>query len=159
MKTKVVIGILAGLLLAVIALWVSFSAAPEHDPRDFLYWGQAGGTNDWSAAAVQGNARAQFFCEFCLIRTNLQIMIDRIPRLSAIPIIGKRFFETISYSIDNRISQEQLADAYRWIKQSADQGFAPAKQAEKLFSGKITVPNQSGAAGRNPTAGAAGSGH
>lgn len=158
MKTKVVIGILAGLLLAVIAVWVSFSAAPEHDPRDFLYWGQAGGTNDWSAAAVQGDARAQFFCGFGLVRTNLQIMIDRIPRLSTIPIIGKRFFETISYSIDNRINQEQLAEAYRWIKQSADQGFAPAKEAEKLFSGKITVPNQSGAGGKNPTAGAAGSG-
>ncbi len=143
MKTKVVIGVLAGLLLAVIALWVSLPAAPEHDPRDFLYWSQAGGTNDWSAAAVQGNARAQFFCGFGLIRTNLQVMIDRIPRLSAIPIIGKRFFQTISYCIDNRISQEQLAEAYRWIKQSADQGFAPAKEAEKLFKGKITVPNQS----------------
>jgi hypothetical protein len=145
-KTKVVIGVLAGLLLAVIALWVSFSAASEHDPRDLLYWGQAGGTNDWSAAAVQGNARAQFFCGFALIRTNLQTMIGRIPRLSAIPIIGKRFFQTISYSIDNRISQEQLAEAYRWIKQSADQGFPPAREAEKLFMGKIKVPNESGAA-------------
>ena len=143
MKTKVVVVVLAGLLLAVIALWVSSSAATERDPRDFLYWGQAGGTNDWSAATVQGNARAQFFCWFGLIRTNLQIMIDRIPRLSAIPIVGKRYFQTISYGIDNRITQEQLAEAYRWIKQSADQGFAPAKEAEKLFRGKITVPNLS----------------
>jgi len=156
-KTKVVTGILIGLLLAVIAVWVTFSAAPEHDPRDFLYWGQAGGTNDWSAAAVQGNARAQFFCGFGLIRTNLQIMIDRIPRLSAIPLIGERFFQTISYSIDNRIGQERLAEAYLWIKQSADQGFAPAKEAEKLFRGKMTVPNQNGAAGRNLPTGPAGS--
>lgn len=73
-------------------------------------------------------------------------MIDRVPRLSAIPLIGKRLFQTISYSIDNRISQEQLAEAHRWIKLSADQGFAPAKEAEKLFIGKSTVPSQSGAA-------------
>lgn len=165
MKAKVVIGVLAGLLLAVVALRVSFSAAPGHDPRDLLYWSQAGGTNDWSAAALQGNARAQFFCGFALIRTNLATMIDRIPRLSAIPIVGKRFFQTISYSIDNRLSQEQLADAYRWIKQSADQGFPPAMEAEKLFMGKVKAPNQSGAANRslpvrsetNQMSGAAGS--
>jgi hypothetical protein len=68
-------------------------------------------------------------------------MIDRVPRLSAIPIISKQWFESISYGIDSNASQEQLAEAYRWIKHSADQGFAPAKETEKLFIGRIVIPN------------------
>src|SRR2546430_5212377 len=76
-------------------------------------------------------------------------MIDRVPRLSAIPLIGKRFFEKVTYRIDSNISQEQLAEAYRWIKESADQGFAPAKEAENLFIGRIVEPNKDGAANRS----------
>ena len=76
-------------------------------------------------------------------------MIDRVPRLSAIPLIGKRFFEKVTYRIDSNISQEQLAEAYRWIKESADQGFAPAKEAKKLFIGRIVGPSKDGAANRS----------
>jgi hypothetical protein len=64
-------------------------------------------------------------------------MVDRVPRFSAIPIIGKRFFETKSYGIDSQIGQEQLNEAYHWIAASANHGFAPAKEAEKLFRGRI----------------------
>jgi len=97
-------------------------------------------------AAAHGEPQAQFHMGLNLIRTNLVTMIDRVPGLSAVPSIGKRFFEKISYGIDNNISQEQLEDAYRWIKKSADQGFAPAKEAEKLFIGKVRKPNQGGGA-------------
>lgn len=143
-KNKVIFAALAGLFLMGLTLWVRFSAAPEHDPRDLLYWRQAGGTNDWSVGAAQGDARAQFYYGFALIRTNFQIMIDRVPGLSAIPLFGKRFFQTTSYGIDSQISQEQLAEAYRQIKQSADQGFPPAREAEKLFTGRIKAPTGNG---------------
>lgn len=142
MKSKVGIVVLAGLLLAAVGLWVSLSAAPEHDPGDLRYWSHAGGTNDWSAAAVQGNARAQFFYGFGLIRMNLEMMVNRVPGFASIPIIGRRYFQTVSYRIDDGISQEELAKAYRWIRQSSEQGFAPAKEAEKLFRGRIAVTNQ-----------------
>ena len=133
------------MLIAVI-LAVSFSKGREHDPKDLSYWVRAGAAKDWSSEAAQGAVQAQFHFGLSLIRTNLQTMIDRVPRLSAVPLVGKRFFEKISYGIDSNISQEQLADAYRWIKKSADQGFAPAKEAEKLFIGRIGRPNQDGAA-------------
>jgi len=93
-------------------------------------------------------------------------MTDRTVVLSAIPVIGKRFFETTSYNIDSSISQEQLAEAYRWVRKAVDQGFAPAKEAERLFAGRVPMPNMGGAANRsqpvslgtNGTSAAAGSG-
>ena len=137
MKTKVAITALAVLLLAMIGLSVKLSVTRGHDPRDLSYWSQVGATQDWSAAAAQGDPQAQFFHGFALIRTNLLTMIDRVPLLSAIPIIGKQWFEKVSYGIDSNTNQQQLAEAYRWIKHSADKGFAPAKEAEKLFIGRI----------------------
>jgi len=83
-----------------------------------------------------------------LIRTNLTKMIDRIPVLSNVQVLGRRF-ERITYGIDNSIGEGQLAEAYRWIKKSADQGYAPAREAEKLFIGRVPTPNQSSKA--NPT--------
>ena len=165
MKNSVVIAIFVGLVLVVVTLVVSFSGAREHDPKDLSYWVRAGAVKDWSSEAAHGEPQAQFHLGLTLIRTNLVTMIDRVPRLSAVPLIGKRFFEKITYGIDSNISQEQLADAYRWIKKSADQGFAPAKEAEKLFIGKVGKPNQSGPANgnqpirsdTNPTSSAAGS--
>jgi hypothetical protein len=142
MKTKVAFTALVVPLLVIIGLSVYLSATRGHNPRDLSYWSQAGATQDWSAAAVKGDPQAQLFHGFALIRTNLVAMVDRVPLLSAIPIIGKQCFESISYGIDSNISEEQVAEAYRWIKDSAEQGFAPAKEAEKLFIGRtgITSP-------------------
>ena len=141
-----VIAILVGFVLIAVILAVSFSKRRDHDPRDLSYWLRAGGAKDWSSEAAHGEPQAQFHLGLTLIRTNLVTMIDRVPRLAAIPLIGKRFFENVTHGIDSSISQEQLADAYRWIEKSASQGFAPAKEAEKLFIGKVGRPNN--AAGR-----------
>ena len=146
MKNNVVIAIFAGLVLVAVSLVVSFSGGRQHDPKDLSYWVGAGAAKDWSSEAAQGAPQAQFHFGLSLISTNLVTMIDRVPRMSAVPLIGKRFFEKISYGIDSNISQEQLADAYGWIKKSADQGFAPAKEAEKLFTGRVGRPNQGGPA-------------
>ena len=149
MKNNVVIAIFTGLVLAALCLVLSFSGGREHNPKDLSYWAQAGAGKDWSAEAGQGAAPAQFHLGLSLIRTNLLTMIDRVPRMSAVPLIGKRFFEKISYGIDSNINQERLADAYGWIKKSADQGFAPAKEAQKLFIGRVARPSQGGAANGN----------
>jgi hypothetical protein len=150
MNSREAIAVFVGLLLVVVGLAVSLCAPRGHDPRDLAYWGKAGANKDWSSVAAQGDPQAQFFRGFALIRTNLETRIDRVPRLSGIPVFGKRFFETISYGIDNGIAQEQLAEAYRWIKQSADQGFAPAKEAEKLFVGRIGMRKGGPANGNQP---------
>jgi len=146
MKNCVIIAIFVGPVLVVVALVVTFSGARAHDPKDLSYWMRAGAAKDWSSEAAQGAPQAQFYFGLSLIRTNLLTMIDRVPRMSAVPLIGKRFFEKISYGIDSNINQEQLADACGWIKKSADQGFAPAREAQKLFIGRIGRPNQGGAA-------------
>ena len=146
MKNTGVISILLGVVLVMVVFAVSFSGVREHDPKDLSYWMRAGGARDWSAEAAQGAAQAQFHFGLSLVRTNLLPMIDRVPGLSAVPLVGKRFFEKISYGIGSNISQEQLAEAYGWIKKSADQGFAPAKEAQKLFIGRIGDPSQGGAA-------------
>src|SRR2546423_4488535 len=91
MKTRVAFIAFAVLLVAVIGLTINFNTARPHDPRDLSYWSQVGATQDWSAAAAQGDARAQFFYGVALIRTNLETMVDRVPQLSGIPVIGKRF--------------------------------------------------------------------
>src|SRR6185369_7922653 len=129
MKTKMAITAIVVLLLLVIGLNVYHSANRGHDPRDLAYWNQIGASQDWSTAAAQEDPQAQLFHGIAFIRTNLLTMIDRVPLLSAIPIIGKPWFEKISYGIDSNANEKQLAEAYRWIKRSADQGFAPAKEA------------------------------
>jgi len=138
-KNRVLIAIFAGLLLVAAT-----SVVPAvRRPLDLSFWVRAGAVGDSSLAAARGEPRAQFLHGLNLIRTNLVTMIDRVPGLSAIPVIGKRFFEKVSYGIDSNASPEQLAEAYRWIKQSADQGFAPAKEAEKLFVGKVPAQGAS----------------
>ena len=99
MRNRVVIAIFVGLVVVVVALVVSFSGARAHDPKDLSYWMRAGAAKDWSSEAAQGAAQAQFHFGLSLIRTNLLTMIDRVPRLSAVPLVGKRFFEKISYGI------------------------------------------------------------
>ena len=136
-----------GLVVVVVVLAVGFSGRREHDPKDLTYWVRVGAAKDWSSEAAQGEPQAQFHLGLSLVRSNLVTRVDRVPRLSAVPVIGKRFFEKISYDLDGNIDQEQLARAYQWIKASARQGFAPAKEAEKLFIGKVGTPNQGGAAG------------
>lgn len=141
-----VMAVVVGFVVVAVILLVSFAGGREHDPKDLSYWVQAGAAKDWSSQAARGEPQAQFHLGLSLIRSNLVTVIDRVPRLSAVPLIGKRFFQKISYDIDSNITQERLADSYRWIKKSADQGFAPAKEAEKLFVGKVGRPNQGSSA-------------
>ncbi len=141
MKKSVIISIFAGLVLA--GLGVALSGIFKQDPKDLSHWMRVAGEKDWSTEAAENKPQAQFSLGLILIRTNLMTFIDRVPMLSAVPIVGKRFFEQIAYGIDNNAGQEQLREAYQWIKKSADQGYAPAKEAEKLFIGRVGVPNQS----------------
>ena len=145
MKNKVITAMFIGLLL--VGLIVAFSQRPHADPKDLSHWIRVASAADWSAEAAQNKPEAQFYRGLILVRTNVITMIDRVPGLCAIPFIGRRFFEKISYGIDDNIGFEQLAEAHRWIKKSADQGFAPAKEAEKLFIGKEAMPNQTAEAG------------
>src|SRR2546429_2047120 len=130
-------------VLFLAALGVILSGKPKHDPKDLSYWVRAGGDRDWSGAAARNDPEAEFFLGLSLIRTNLTKFVARVPLLSKVPVVGKRF-ENTSYTIDGSIGPEQLENAYEWIKKSADQGFAPAEESEKLFTGRIPVPNQSG---------------
>ncbi len=149
MRQNVVIAIVAGLLMVLIGLLVISFKGPAHYPRDLSYWISAAAARDWSSRAAQGEPRAQLCCGLNLIRSNLVIMKDQVVLLSALPLIGKRFFESTSYNIDNMISQEQLTEAYGWVRKAVDQGFAPARKAEKLFIGRVAVPNQGGAANKS----------
>lgn len=137
-----VYAVVVGFLAVAIILAVSFTGVRKHDPKDLSYWIRAGASKDWSSEAIHGEPQAQFHLGIALVRSNLVTMVDRVPGLSAVPLLGKRFFEKTSYDVDSGISQGQLADAYRWIRKSADQGFAPAKEAEKLFIGKVRRPNK-----------------
>jgi hypothetical protein len=69
-------------------------------------------------------------------------MIDRIPMLSDLPLVGRRFFQKTQYQIDSAISPESLTEARQWITKSANQGFYPAKQALKLLGGALNEPPQ-----------------
>ncbi len=135
MKNKVLIGSFVGLLLA--GLGVIFFVGLKPDPKNLLYWVRAIGKSDGSAEAAQGKPEAQFLLGLALLRAHLVIQIDRVPTLSSIPLVGKRFFEKITYTLANDITQDKLAEAHQWIKKSADQGYAPAKEAEKLFLGRV----------------------
>ena len=105
MKIKHVIGSFVVLLVVLLVLTIGFSER-QHDPRDLSYWSQVGATQDWASAARQGDARAQFFHGIALVQTNIVTRVDRIPRLSSIPIIGKRLFEHESFGIDNNKKKE-----------------------------------------------------
>jgi len=166
MKTNLAATVTIIVMLIAICLSVRFGMIREHDPRDLSYWSQVGATQSWASAAAQGDPQAQFFYGFALIRTDLVTMIDRVQRLSDISVIGKRYFETVSYQLDSGIDKDRLNEAYRWIKLSGDRGFAPANEARKLFLGRIAVPNQGDPANQsqpiradiNKTSAAAGSG-
>jgi hypothetical protein len=137
-RSIILIAIVFGVLLAGIV--VILSTKTSHDPRDLRYWVYAGGNRDWSSEAAQKQPESEFFHGVSFIRTNLMVMTDRVPWLSAVPLVGKRWFEKTHYEIDRAIPPEQLAAGYLWIKKSADHGFAPAKEAEKLFIGRVTSP-------------------
>lgn len=144
-----VYAVVFGCLLIAVSLAVSFAEVREHDPKDLSYWMRIGTNKDWSKEAAHGEPQAQFHFGMSLVRSNFATMVDRVPGLSAVPLYGKRFFEKTSYDIASSIDQRQLEDAYRWIRKSADQGFAPAKEAEKLFMGKVAKPNNGDAANGN----------
>ena len=138
MKQKVVVSVFVGLLLFGLA--VAFWGRPDAHPGNLSHWLRAARGKDWSSEAAQGKPEAQFFLGLTLIRTNLITMVDRVPLLSRVPLIGKRF-ERFQYEIDASIAPEQLAESHRWIQKSASQGFPPARETEKLFRGRLTAPN------------------
>lgn len=140
----------AVLLVAVVAL-VRLPRSYEHDPKDLPYWVRAAGAKDWSVEANRGQPEAEFYLGLTLLRSNLVTMTERVPELCAIPIIGKRFFEHTSYGISSTIGQERLVEAHRWIKKAADQGYAPAQAAERMFIGALGGPTKGSAVtGRPP---------
>jgi TPR repeat protein len=138
MKRNAAVAALVALLL-LVALGATLAIKHRSGPDDLAFWLQVAGSEDWSAKAVGGDPQAQFLVGVALIQTNLTKFVGRVPVLSGVPVVGK-FFEDTSYSIDNRIGQEQLTEAHRWIKKSAEQGFAPAKEAAKLFPGRLVAP-------------------
>jgi hypothetical protein len=157
MKRNIVIAITAGLTIVVTALVVTSFRGPEHYPNDLSYWFRSAAARDWLPEAAQGKPQAQLCCGLNLIRSNLVVMTDNAVVLSSIPLVGKRFFQKTSYNIDQRISQEQLAEAYQWVSKAVDQGFSPARQAQKLFIGRVPMPNSPVQLGTNSTPMPAGS--
>src|SRR5437763_7143439 len=104
-------------------------------------------TQDWTAEAAAGRAEAELCVGLSLIRTRLVVMIDRVPALASVPVLGKRFFEKTHYSLDGKLSPERQILAYGYIKKARDQGFVPAVEAEALFAGRM--PDRRG----NPASG------
>jgi hypothetical protein len=137
MKHRYPLAILFCLLL--VGIPASFLGKSGPDPANLRYWASAGEGKDWASEAARNKPEAEFFYGISFIRSNLVVMVDRVPGLCRVPVFGKRFFEKTSYGIDSAIDPELLAQSYRWIKASADHGFAPAKEAEKLFLGKTAL--------------------
>lgn len=137
MKNGRVIAAVAVLLL--FGLCVTVFVGPRPDPKDLSYWLRAARDKDCAAQAARGDPESQFFLGLSLVRTNLVTMIDRVPWLSEIPLIGRRFVK-VTYAIDDNITQEQLAKAFRWIEMAAERGHAPAMEARRLFSGRVVLP-------------------
>src|SRR5437899_8731139 len=137
MKRRVAFTIAACLIVIFMVLLLASIRRRDHYPKDLSYWFRTAAAKDWSAEAAKGQAPAQLCCGLNLIRSNLVVMTDSTVGLSRLPVFGKRYFERTSYSIANTISMEQLTDAYGWVSKAADQGFPPAKEAEKLFIGRI----------------------
>ncbi len=135
---KKLLAVLAG--VALVALVAGLSASRPLDPRDFHSWSQLAVKKDWPAAALEGEPEAQFLMGMRLIRTNLAKMVSRVPYLSRVPVVGRRYFEETSYQIDNDIDPGQLQAAYGWIAKSAAQNFTPAQEAQKLFAGRLSSP-------------------
>ncbi len=142
MKHKLPIVICFGLLLGAIIVGLVLSLPPEHDPRDLGYWMRAGQGRDWSSEAAQGVPQAQFQRGLSLVATNMVITISRARWLSSWPIVGKRYFDKRTYALGTGISAEKLTEAHAWIKNAADQGFQPAKEALKLFAGRMGTQSQ-----------------
>jgi hypothetical protein len=139
-KTKRRRPLLSGMtLVAVLAgisayiYWIS-----RQEPKELGYWlNKAAAGRDWSNDAASGKAEAQLCVGLNLIQTNLIVMSDRIPGLASIPLIGRRFFQKTHYQLASNIEPQRLMAAYTWVKKSANQGFAPATNAEQLFAGRI----------------------
>jgi TPR repeat protein len=123
--------------VAVVALLLAMFAAPGPRSNDLLYWLKLAGTKDWSKEAAANKPDAQFLLGLSLLRSNLVIVVDSVPRLSSIPVIGKRWFRTVSCSLDSGIEPEQLQEAHAWIKKAVNQGYTPAREMERLFRGRL----------------------
>jgi len=147
MKNRLAIAAIGCSIIAALFVGLGISTSRDHDPADLSHWTLVASSRDWSMAATQGDPQGQYLYGLSLIRTNISTMVSEVPRLSALPIIGARFFKRTAYDIDRAVNQETLAEAYRWVKRSADQGYHPAKETEKILVRRIALPNQSGQAG------------
>jgi hypothetical protein len=151
MRTRTASQIILGFLLVALTAALLGAFGPrQHDPKDILYWLKAVGTKDWSQEAAEKKPQAEFLYGLSLLRSNLTVMVGRVPWLSSIPFVGRRFFEQASWSINSSASQERIEAVYAWIKKAADQGYAPAKEAEKLFVERITASNATVRGSPNP---------
>lgn len=141
MKKRSTILLLPGILILGLGAILIWQTSFRPDPADLLHWVQAAGQRDWTAQAAQGNPEAQFYLGLTLLRTNLVIMKDSVPRLAQLPVIGKRF-QHVSASIDDNIDPDQLREAFSWINKAAEKGHAPARETQRMFAGTIEELNQ-----------------
>jgi hypothetical protein len=54
---------------------------PGPDPKDLFYWLKVGANQDWTKAASNGQAEAEFQVGLSMVQSNLLFMVDRVPRL------------------------------------------------------------------------------
>src|SRR4051812_3401544 len=107
MKRAVPLWVLIGLLLAGLLAMFAYPRNLRPHPKDVFEWTRLAEEKDWSAKAAAGDSEAQFFIGLGHVQPHLQKIVDRIPYLSAVPVIGKRYFETLSYGFDGSVTQEQ----------------------------------------------------
>ena len=123
------------LLIASVAL-----AAEVKEPKELSQWIGLAVAQDYSVAASNGDARAQFLYGLSLLHGHIVVVQDRVPVISSIPLIGKRLFEKTHYFIDAQANTGQVATAYQWVNRARDQHFAPAIETEQLFRGRAVTP-------------------
>ena len=93
MRRSFIVLLLVGFALALLTLFWPRSSGLAR--TDLAAWAARAADQDWTSKATAGDPEAQFILGMGLIRTNLLQMVDRVPRLASVPIIGRRFFETV----------------------------------------------------------------
>ena len=133
-QNAVAIALSCALLATRLAL-----GAGVKEPEDLMGWLGLATAQDYSTAASNGEARAQFLYGLALIHTQIVKVEDRLPVISAVPLVGNLFKNT-QYFIDEHATAAQVATAHHWIQCASAQHFAPAVEAEQLFRGKNEMP-------------------